>query len=290
MKRFWKSRLSRFFIVLALILIGFSSCRTTRELPAEHIRPMDAGKLIRYTEEKAFDFNDLTIRRINVLFSGGETDASFRASLQAIKNKKILATVSKMSFPVGRVLLTPKNVVFVNYLERTYFEDDYSYLSRLMKFNLDFDIIQSLLTNPSGGAIISRSESHDYQTSIENGKYVLQSGNIQNQGTAGQPINFGRRARNNPANDVQKKFYFNPQSFNLEKLILYEPSTNWILEVNYGNYTSVEDKSYPGSIDIKMISEGESTELKIRLSDITTQKIKSIDLNIPEKYEQIRVN
>ncbi|NLB92966.1 MAG: DUF4292 domain-containing protein, partial [Bacteroidales bacterium] len=53
---------------------------------------------------------------------------------------------------------------------------------------------------------------------------------------------------------------------------------------------SVEDKSYPGSIDIKMISEGESTELKIRLSDITTQKIKSIDLNIPEKYEQIRVN
>jgi hypothetical protein len=251
---------------------------------------MDAGRLIRHAEENAFDFNDLTIRRINVLFSGSDTETNFRAALQAIKDEKILATVSKMSIPVGRVLLTPQNVIFVNYFERTYFQDDYSYLSRMMKFNLDFDIIQSVLTNPSGGGILSRNERHEYRTSVENGKYVLQSGDTQNPGATGQNINFGRRTRKNPENDVQKKFYFNPKDFNLEKMILYEPSNNWILEVNYGSYTPVDGKNYPGSIDIKMISEGESTGLKIRLSDITTQKINSIDLAIPEKYEQIRVN
>ena len=290
MKYFLKSSLSRFFIVTALILTVFSSCRTTRELPAERLRPMDAGRLIRHAEENAFDFNDLTIRRINVLFSGSDTETNFRAALQAIKDEKILATVSKMSIPVGRVLLTPQNVIFVNYFERTYFQDDYSYLSRMMKFNLDFDIIQSVLTNPSGGGILSRNERHEYRTSVENGKYVLQSGDTQNPGATGQNINFGRRTRKNPENDVQKKFYFNPKDFNLEKMILYEPSNNWILEVNYGSYTPVDGKNYPGSIDIKMISEGESTGLKIRLSDITTQKINSIDLAIPEKYEQIRVN
>ncbi len=290
MKYFLKSSLSRFFIATALILTVFSSCRTTRELPAERLRPMDAGRLIRHAEENAFDFNDLTIRRINVLFSGSDTETNFRAALQAIKDEKILATVSKMSIPVGRVLLTPQNVIFVNYFERTYFQDDYSYLSRMMKFNLDFDIIQSVLTNPSGGGILSRNERHEYRTSVENGKYVLQSGDTQNPGATGQNINFGRRTRKNPENDVQKKFYFNPKDFNLEKMILYEPSNNWILEVNYGSYTPVDGKNYPGSIDIKMISEGESTGLKIRLSDITTQKINSIDLAIPEKYEQIRVN
>ncbi len=290
MKYFLKSSLSRFFIATALILTVFSSCRTTRELPAERLRPMDAGRLIRHAEENAFDFNDLTIRRINVLFSGSDTETNFRAALQAIKDEKILATVSKMSIPVGRVLLTPQNVIFVNYFERTYFQDDYSYLSRMMKFNLDFDIIQSVLTNPSGGGILSRNERHEYRTSVENGKYVLQSGDTQNPGATGKNINFGRRTRKNPENDVQKKFYFNPKDFNLEKMILYEPSNNWILEVNYGSYTPVDGKNYPGSIDIKMISEGESTGLKIRLSDITTQKINSIDLAIPEKYEQIRVN
>lgn len=290
MKRFLTHSLPRIFIVLAVVSAGFSSCRTAREMPVERLRPLEAGKLIRQVEEKAFDYDDLTIRRISVLFSGSETDASFRASLQAVKNEKILATVSKMAIPVGRVLLTSDSVLFVNYLERNFFVDDYSYLSRLMKFRLNFEMIQALLANPSGGSFISRHSRHEYKTSIENGKYVLQSANLQEQDGVATVANFGRRAQNAAANELQKKLYFNPKNFNLEKLILFDPANEWILEVNYGNFTTLDNKNYPGSIDMKMISEGESTELKIRMNDFSTEKIKSIGLSIPGKYEQIRVN
>ena len=98
MKRFLTYSLPRIFIVLAVVSAGFSSCLTAREMPVERLRPLEAGKLIRQVEEKAFDYDDLTIRRISVLFSGSETDASFRASLQATKNEKIWLQSAKWQF------------------------------------------------------------------------------------------------------------------------------------------------------------------------------------------------
>ncbi|HCE58339.1 MAG TPA: hypothetical protein DER09_11040, partial [Prolixibacteraceae bacterium] len=44
--------------------------------------------------------------------------ASFRISLKAIRDEKILASITKLNIPVGRVLLTPDSVIYVNYIDR----------------------------------------------------------------------------------------------------------------------------------------------------------------------------
>ncbi len=294
MKRKQRGTKSRFYVFLIVVLAAFSSCRTARDLPAERLRPLDAERLIKQVEQNAFDYNDLTIRRINVQFSNNNSKTSFRANLRASKNEKILASISKINIPVGRVLLTPESVVYVNYLDRNYFIDDYSFISGLLNFNLDFETIQAVVTNPSGGSFFSTDRSsgdfRHYNSTVESGKYILQTSH------SDENLNNPRRRNLNPFapktiadNSIQKKFWFNPTNFNLEKFMLHDPDRNWVLEVDYNDFVKVDKKNYPGSIDMKMMSPDEVIELKIKLNGFSTEKVDSIDLNIPDSYERIRV-
>jgi hypothetical protein len=285
------------FILLSALMIGFSSCRTARDLPAERLRPLSAEKILKQAEQNAFDYTDLTIRRINVQFSNSSTKTNFRANLKAIKGEQILASISKLNLPVGRVLLTPESVTYVNYIDRNYFLDDYTFLSGFLNFNLNFDIIQSVISN---SFISNGSESgwnninQKLDSSVEGGRYVVQSGNNhsvwQSAGLSNPFSNRNRRNAGGRQEPVTQKMYFNPRSFNLERLEIETRESNWKLEVDYSNFEKVNKKNYPGSIDLKMSSSNEVVELKIRLNGFSTEKIDVIDLNIPDRYEQIRRN
>ncbi|WP_372946879.1 DUF4292 domain-containing protein [Mariniphaga sp.] len=294
MKKLFTDKNRRVFFVLFLLVVGFSSCRTSRDLTTERIRPLSAEKLLEQVEQNAFDYSDLTIRRINVQFSNSHSKTSFRANLKARKDDKILALISKINIPVGRILLTPGNLTYVNYIDKNYFEGDYSFLSSLLNFDLSFETIQAIISNQ---AVFSYSKNNNskYNTFIQEGKYVLQTANnAQNVKTGGlksfisgrglQASNFDETFENN----IVRTMYFNPRSFVLEKLIFDDPQNEWNLEVNFSDFERVEKKDYPGSIDLKMVSPDETTELKIKLNGFSTENIDSIDINIPDSYQRIR--
>jgi len=287
------------FILLTALVVGFSSCRTARDLPAERLRPMSAEKILKEAEQNAFDYTDLTIRRINVQFSTSDTRTSFRANLKAVKDEQILASISKLNLPVGRVLLTPDNVTYVNYIDRNYFHDDYTFLSRFLNFNLNFDIIQSVISNSfisnagSGGSGSDWNNTHQkLDSSVEDGRYVVQSGNNQSvwqSAGLSNPFSNRNRRNNSGVGTTTQKMYFHPRSFNLERLVIDDLANHWKLEVDYSNFEKVDKKNYPGSIDLKMTSSDEVVELKIRLNGFSTEKIDEMDLSIPDRYERIRM-
>jgi hypothetical protein len=286
------------FILLTALVVGFSSCRTARDLPAERLRPLSAEKILKEAEQNAFDYSDLSIRRINVQFSNSDTRTSFRANLKAVKDEQILASISKLNLPVGRVLLTPENVTYVNYIDRNYFLDDYTFLSRFLNFNLNFDIIQAVISNSFISNAFSNSEwnvnRQKLDSSVEGGKYVVQLGNNhsvwQSAGLSNPFSNRNRRNNGGGETTATQKMYFHPRSFNLERLEINDLANNWKLEVDYSNFEKVDKKNYPGSIDLKMISSSEVVELKIRLNGFSTEKIDDMELNIPDRYERIRMN
>jgi hypothetical protein len=294
MKKVFPDKNSKVFIVLFVLVAAFSSCRTSRDLTTERIRPLAPEKLLEQVEQNAFDYSDLIIRRINVQFSNSNSKTSFRANLKARKDDKILASISKINIPVGRILLTPSNLTYVNYIDKNYFEGDYSFLSNLLNFSLSFETIQAIISNQ---AVFSYSKNGDqnFNSFIQDGKYVLQTANnTQNVKTGGLKSFFsdlGLQASNADEtfkNNIIQTMYFNPRNFTLEKLIFNDPQNEWNLEVNFSDFERVEKKDYPGSIDLKMVSPGETTELKIKLNGFSTENIDSIDINIPDSYQRIR--
>lgn len=288
--------LMRIFGVLALLAIGLLSCRTPRELPVEQIKPMSTGKLLKKVEKNAFDYDDLSIRRINCRFSSEETKANFNIRLKASKDEKILVSISKMNIPVGRVLLTPDSVKYVNYIERNYFLDDYSFLSRFLNIDLDFETIQSILSN---NAFSYRKDPKDkdfrtFSSSVKSGMYVLESVKEQkifDLRERGNEERADRRMRRFGEEDlILQKMYFSPGNFALRRLIVDDKTSGRKMVMFFDDFEKVKKNDYPSYIEMTVTSPKEFINLEIRMNGFSTEKIDDISLRIPEKYEQINVN
>jgi hypothetical protein len=62
------------------------------------------------------------------------------------------------------------------------------------------------------------------------------------------------------------------------------------MEMTFDEFVKVNEKDYPGAIDMSFNSETNNVGLKIRMSGFSTEKLDSLKLEIPEKYQQIKVN
>jgi len=275
------------FVLVTILLLGLSSCRTPRALPAERIRPVNRDKLLRKAGQNFLKYDDLSISRIYCHFSDSETNANFRIRLKAERDKKILLSISKINIPVGRVLLTPDSVVYVNYLDRNYLIDDYTFLRKLFNIDVDFYTVQSILSNDI--FLYARETGNDnfnrFDTSVEEGMYVLKSDTWMNKENIERDMNPSLKI-----NETYQKMYFNPQSFTLNKFIRYDGESDRELRMIFDDFVKVKNNDFPGSIEISVISEIEDIHIQLRMNGFSTEIVDSVNLRIPEKYEQIFFN
>lgn len=290
-------RISRFVIYLLFILTtGLWSCKTPREVTRVNIKPISTSKLLKNIENTGLSYDYLTISRINCQFSNRNTNTSFRVNIKAIRDEKILASITKLNIPVVRVLLTPDSVVYVNYLEKNYFTDDYSYLSSILNIDLDFELVQAIISN---SAFSYRNDEKDkdfrtFNSSVEEGMYVLQSQRerkVIRLETKNKAAKIERRMKRlDDTALILQKLFFNPENFALTKVLISDKTNQREMKLNFGDFVQVEDKDYPGSIDLQFLSESEKLELNVKLSGFSTEKPSPLRLEIPQNYEQIRVN
>lgn len=283
-------------LLFLAITAGLTSCKSTRNIPTVTAKPISTSKLLKNIEENSFDYDHFSIKRINCQFSGVNTKATFRVSLKAVKDKEILVSISKLNIPVGRVLLTPDSVKYVNYIDRNYFTDDYSYLSSFLNIDLDFASIQSIISN---NAFSYRNDPRNkdfknFESYIESGLYVLQSEKekkIDKLEEKGRPGKIERRLKRLDDDAlILQKMYFNPANFTLSKLLIEDKTNVRKMELNFDEFVEIENKDYPGYMSMNFISDDQEVSLNVRMSGFSTEKLESQSFDIPEKYQKIRVN
>jgi hypothetical protein len=84
--------------------------------------------------------------------------------------------------------------------------------------------------------------------------------------------------------------YFNPANFALTRLLIEDKTNNRKMEMIFDEFVKVLNKDYPASVDMSFNSESQNVSLKIRMSGFSTEKLESLNLEIPEKYQKIKVN
>ncbi|WP_347839351.1 DUF4292 domain-containing protein [uncultured Draconibacterium sp.] len=284
----------RVSLLAAVTLFVVSSCKTPSELPRVEARPISTNKLLKKVEQNAFDYQFLSIKRINCNYSSSQSKATFKINLKAKKDEKILVSISKLNIPVGRVLLTPDSVKYVNYIDRNFFVDDYTYLSSFLYIDLDFATIQSIIAN-NAFSYRNDSKNRDYRTFdsfIEDNLYVLQSEKSRKLTKLEEKENKAERRlkRLDDQALIVQKMFFRPDNFTLNRLTINDKTNSRNMKLDFDDFTKVENKEYPGSIEMNFYSPEEEINMKIKMSGFSTEKVSSFNIKIPEKYEEIRVN
>jgi hypothetical protein len=283
--------------IICLAVLGLSSCKTARVVSTTPtVRPISSGKLIRSIENNTFDYKFLSIKRINCQFDNGKTKASFKASIQAEKDKRIVVLLSKLNIPVGRLFLTPDSVKYINYLDKTYFLDDYSYLSSVMDMDLDFQMVHAIISN---NVLALRDEkrdkdNRDFDVKIDSGLYVLESVAKIKERKSNQKPNTKKAVRKTPKiitdSPVHQSVYVDPETFKLRKLRMEDAANSRNLNISFSDYTNVGKQLYPGEIFLRLISPDSNLEMRVRLANFSTDEESEIRFKVPDKFERINSN
>ncbi len=247
--------------ILASVIIALSfSCKSNKILSdAKADKSLSARIIIKNHYKNELDFKTLT-GRIRIDYSDGYSTQSIGVSLRMEKDKAIW-----ISAPLGvvKAFITPERVSFYNKLENQYFDGDFSYLSRMLGTDVDFEQVQNLLL---GQAILDlRDERYLAQVSGDN--YELKP----------------RRAM-----DLFKPlFRIEPGNFKLAAQQLAQPWNKRLLEIRYKNYQKKDQRILPNEIGIVAIDTDQRTTIAIEYRSIEFDRRINFPYKIPKGFEEI---
>lgn len=245
------------FFVLLIIL---SSCKTTQVLAEGEVRSdLSAKNIINNHYKSSLEYK--TIRgRLKIEFDDGEKSQAFTLSLRMEKDKTIWLSAP---LSIVKVLITPERVTFYNKLDNTFFDGDFSYLSKLIGTDLDFDKVQNLLLGQS----IFDLKDDTYFASISDNNYQLK-----------------------PKKDIdlfKKLFLIEPSNFKMALQQLSQPNNGRLLNINYKTYQNIEHKTFPDELVIEAEELGKKTLIAIAYKNIEFDQKVTFPYSIPNGYKEI---
>jgi hypothetical protein len=268
-----------YLYVIIFFFIAYA-CKTLENISAyEQLRPMSSHKLLKNMESNAFQYDCLSIQRIHCQFKNNNTKVSFKAILQAEKNKKILLRIYKINVLFGHVYLTPDSVKFINYLNKTYLISDYQYVSKMLGIDINFEQIQSLIANQSP---IYYSNTDYFRSYTDSGMYVLQS--RENQRTRTYSI------KQEQGGYALQTFYIDPRHFTIQKCTFRDFSGTRQLYIEYADFEALNSWLYPKKIHVYFYNDKEQVAMRMRLNNISLEQGPSYTFTIPDNYKPLNVN
>ncbi|WP_244178468.1 DUF4292 domain-containing protein [Maribacter litoralis] len=253
-------RTSHFLLLVTIVFMV--SCKSTKVVTGGTVdTKLSSKSVIKAHYQNEAGFKTLT-GRVKINYSDGETSQSVSVSLRMEKDKAIW-----MSAPLGivKAYITPDRVSFYNKLENEYFDGDFTYLSNLLGTEVDFSILQNLLT---GQAIVDlRQEKYDIDISGDSYRLIPKQ-----QGVLYKTL-----------------FQVEPKNFKMGLQQLSQPAEKRVLEISYKNYQSLDNEILPNEIMVKAISKDNENNIDLEFKNLELNGTVNFPYSIPKGFNEIEL-
>lgn len=200
---------------------------------------------------------------------------SFQANIRIKRDSAVWISISPaLGIEVARVLITRDSIKFINRLNGSYFKGDIHYLNQMMQVDVNFDMIQAVLT---GNAYLHYSVDK-YISDRENGERILST------------FKKRRLRRENELDMPQilsQEIWFSPvyQKITRMELTDYKPLRK--LSVQYPNFEVIEGIKVPRTLVVQASAE-KQVKIQLDYSKQTVNKEQNLPFVIPDDYEPMR--
>lgn len=139
------------YSIITLYILFFTSCaihqgeKVVRK--EERVRNISNAKLYKDVVENYREYKTINFNKIKVSYEQEGKTQEFRGSIRILKDSIIWLSFSKMGIEGLRVKLTPDSIAFIDRLHKEYMTADYEYLNQRFNIELDYYLVQNILTN-----------------------------------------------------------------------------------------------------------------------------------------------
>ena len=264
-------------------VLFFSSCRATKK--AE--KPV-VIKENRKLEDKSADdllksINDSSFRATTVSGKAevetnidGNT-SSFDILIRAKKDSAIWISISPLlGLEFARILITRDSVLFMDRLHKKYQSSNYDFLNKLLRMNIDFEIIQGVFT----GNIFSYKKNKFNSVYNEENKFYILS-------TLGKHKLKRSLEEKDPNKPIIQDMWISDLNYRIIKLSIEDDKIQKSLMTDYDDYRPTDSGQFPFKSKTKIKAEKE-VNINIEYSKITVNEQAEFPFHIPKSYEKIR--
>ena len=250
-------------LLMILVFLVITSCKSKKNIIENHtIEVVSAKKLINKHYEPRF--NKKTVNaKINTKYKDKNTSVSISIKMRLEKDKTIWISATKLNIPIAKLLITPTSVQYYEKLSKTYFDGDFSLLSKWLGTELDFEKVQNLLL---GQAVLN----------LKKGKYEVQ--------IIDKSYQLKPKQNNNLYGIL---FFMNPENYKLDKQEIRNPKKEQLLAISYPKYSEIEGKLFPKNIDIEVIDNKKLTTINMEYKSVEFNKKLTFPFKIPSGYKKI---
>jgi len=258
-----------FFVLIICIAssLTFVSCKAKAVAAKENKNTdsnrMNAERIIKNYYSNKSDFSTLYIKS-NVKYSDENQSQNVTAEIKIKKNEQILVSIRFLGITMAKALITPTTVSYYEKINSSYFEGDFSTLSKWLGTDLDFNKVQNMLI---GHAMDDLSKGK-YQDSLVEQMYRLED--LSN-------------------NNTKKQFFFDTEKFLLKKQEITQTAENRMIQVAYSDFKIYNESQFPSNIEINALQDKGKTQISLGYNTITINEELSFPYSVPSGYKRILI-
>jgi hypothetical protein len=275
----WRTLLSgRLFFISLILLFTFSSCKTQKKIQLNNGKCILDFKNAR-TLTTNLKSNELRFDWLKAKLSADafidSSNNSFSVALRIKRDSIIWMSLTKLGIEGARVLITKDSVKFVNTIEKRFFKGDFTYLSKLLNTELDFEMLQSLLV---GNSVTFYDEDEKIKPGMDNCQYTL--------GTV-RKFKIRKAERGRELKEPAQSIYLVPETFKISRVLFYEFNPDRSFDANYAEFAKTDSTQlFPMKMNY-IIKAQKNVNIDLIFSKVTLNEEQTFPFKIPDNYEQI---
>lgn len=255
------------YIAIAIASVFMISCKSKAVAVQNNTTAVEAkkdNKVIEKHYENKLNFSTAYIKA-SAKYADEKQSNNVTAEIRIEKDKQILVSVRFLGITMAKALITQNSVSYYEKINSTYYEGDFTSLSKWLGTELNYSKVQNLLL---GEAL----------DDLRNGKYT-------------QTIvdNLFSLEDTTEAN-LKKTFFLDPEKYLVQKEQIAQPSENRLLEIKYSNSKVFDQGIIPTAIEINAIQPNGKTDINLNYNTISFNEELSFPYSIPSGYKKIIIN
>lgn len=272
-----------YYIMLSLFLFAtvaatMTSCKVRHKTAKvkEERKPEDksAPDLQSLIEQNSFNSNSITAKA-SVKTISGEEENSFNINLRMRTDSAVWLSISPLlGIEVARVLLTRDSVKLIDRLNNKYAVTDYNYLNDVYRINIDFDIIQGVLT----GNLFAYKKNKFNSVYLEDRYYILSTLSKKKLKRSLEDVDINK--------PIVQDMWVDAVNYRIIKLNIEDQRTGKSLQTDYSDHRQTEGGLFPFRSNTVVAAE-KQLKVDIEFNKLTVNAATDFPFNIPGGFEKI---
>lgn len=253
--------MKKYIAFLTILLLLGCKAKKTGSAAVENINETSAKKIIEKHYENKLEFSTLYIKA-SAKYSDQKQNQNVTAEIRIKKDEQILVSIRFLGITMAKALITPTSVSYYEKIKATYYEGDFTSLSKWLGTDLDYQKVQNLLV----GQALDNLNKGKYNESIVEQLYRLDAQN---------------------ASNLKQSYFFDATKFLLQKEQITQTSENVMIQVVYSDHETFDQGIMPTSVEINTIQPKGKTDINLNYNSVSFNEELSFPYSIPDGYKKV---